>query len=245
MITLRISIIIALISSALVSLWSCESETIPPQSSRLGIDYFPLEVGRYSIYKVEDIQYTLVAEPDTQQYQLKEVVADSFPGQGGEIVYRLERFSRAMESDPWALDSVWTARKSTQRIVVVENNIPRIKLVFPTSFGQRWDANALNSREETTYELRNTSQALIDEIDSPLDSLMLEDMLTVIQAQSQDTIINRVEASETYAEKLGLLYKKSLRLNYCASEPECIGLGILESGRIYRQTLIAYGHENN
>ncbi|MDF9795947.1 hypothetical protein OKW21_001210 [Catalinimonas alkaloidigena] len=236
---------IVLIIIAFVSLSACESETIPPQQSRLGIDYFPLEVGRYSIYKVEDIAYTLVAEPDTQQYLLKEVVADSFPGQGGETIYRLERFTSTTDSGFWELDSVWTARKSTQRIVVVENNVPRIKIVFPASFGQRWDANALNSREETAYELRNTSQTLLDEVDSPLDSLMLENMLTVVQAQSQDTIINRIEASETYAENLGLFYKKSLRLHYCASEPECIGLGILESGRIYRQTLIAYGHENN
>ncbi len=230
---------------AVASLWSCESETIPPQYSALGVDYFPMEVGRYAVYQIEDIQYTLVAEPDTQRYQLKEFVADSFPGQGGEVIYRLERFSRASETDTWNLDSVWTARKNNQRVVVVENNIPVIKLVFPIEYGQRWDANALNSREEKQYELRNTEQVLLTEIDSPLDSMLMENMLTVIQQESQDTIINRVQVSETYVEKLGLYYKKSLSLHYCASAPECIGLGILESGRIYRQTLIAYGHESN
>lgn len=242
---MRAFISIALFAIALFSLWSCENETIPPQSSQLGLDYFPLEVGRYAVYQIEDIEYSLTAEPDTQQYQLKEIVADSFPGQGGEIVFLLERFSRAGEATDWQLDSVWTARKNNQRVVVVENNIPLIKLVFPFEFGLRWDANALNSREETQYELRNTSQALLDEIDSPLDSALQENMLTIIQAESQDTIISRIQASETYVENLGLFYKKSLRLQYCASEPECIGLGILESGRIYRQTLIAYGHENN
>lgn len=242
---MRESFIIALFVTAFLSLWSCESETIPPQSSRLGLDYFPLQVGRYAIYQVENVEYSLVAEPDTQRYQLREVVADSFPGQGGEVVYRLERFSRTNEAETWNLDSVWTARKSNQRVVVVENNIPLIKIVFPLELGLHWDANALNSREETQYELRNTSQTLLDEIDSPLDSTLLQDMLTVIQAESQDTIISRVQASETYVENLGLFYKKSLRLQYCASDPECVGLGILESGHIYRQTLIAYGHENN
>lgn len=243
---MRASISIALISIAVCSIWSCESETIPPQTSRLGLDYFPLEVGNYAIYSVEAIEYSLVAAPDTQQYQLREVVADSFPGQGGEIVYRLERFSRNTELEPWQLDSVWTARKSNQRIVVIENNIPLIKMVFPLVLGLRWDAHALNSREETLYELRNTSQSLLEEIESPLDSSsLLENMLTVIQAESQDTIINRIQASETYVENMGLIYKKSLRLQYCASTPECVGLGILESGRIYRQTLIAYGHEND
>lgn len=237
--------VIALFVAASLSLWSCESETIPPQTSRLGLNYFPLEVGRYAIYQVENIEYSISAEADTQRYQLREVVADSFPGQGGEVVYRLERFLRDSDTESWDLDSVWTARKSNQRVVVVENNIPLIKIVFPLVLGLRWDANALNSREETRYELRNTSQTLLDEIDSPLDSALQDDVLTVIQAESQDTIISRVQASETYVENLGLFYKKSLRLQYCASEPECVGLGILESGHIYRQTLIAYGHENN
>lgn len=227
----------------LAGMAACESETLPPQNLRLGIDYFPLEVGRYAEYDVEAITFTVIAEPDTQIYQLREVVADSFPGEGGETVYRLERFKREASQNAWRPDSVWTARKSPQRVVVVENNVPLVKLVFPFSNGLIWDANALNSREVDTYELVATTPVLKEEIISPLDSALLEDMLTVIQEQSQDTIITRVEASETYAENLGLVYKKSLRLQYCNSEPECIGLGILESGRIYRQTLTAYGKE--
>lgn len=226
-----------------MGLAACESENLPPQNLRLGIDYFPMEVGRYAEYDVEAITFTVIAEPDTQQYQLREVVADSFPGEGGEIVYRLERYTRTVYQDNWQLDSVWTARTSPQRVVVVENNVPIVKLVFPFSNGLSWDANALNSREADTYELVATPPVLNEEIESPLDSALLKDMLTVIQEQSQDTIITRVEASETYAENLGLVYKKSLRLQYCNSEPECIGLGILESGRIYRQTLTAYGKE--
>lgn len=228
---------------ALLALAACEAEILPPQNLRLGLEYFPLETGRFAEYRVEEITYTVVDEPDTLSYLLREVVADSFPGQGGETVYRLERSVRPDDTQPWRLDSVWTARSSAQRIVVVENNIPRVKLVFPFRPGLVWDANALNSREENNYELVATPSVLKNEIDSPLDSSAFESLLTVIQEQSQDTIITRVEANETYAQNLGLVYKKSLRLQYCNSEPECIGLGILESGFIYRQTLIAYGKE--
>lgn len=226
-----------------VVLASCQSEVLPPQDLRLGLDFYPLETGRYAEYEVEVINYTVVNEPDTQRYLLREVVADSFPGQGGEVIFRLERFTRTANVDQWSLDSVWTARSSSQRVVVVENNVPLVKLVFPFRAGLTWDANALNSREEDSYELVATPQVLKDEIESPLDSSAFDNLLTVIQEQSQDTIITRVEASETYAQDLGLVYKKSLRLQYCNSEPACIGLGLLESGRIYRQTLIAYGKE--
>lgn len=222
---------------------ACESEVLPPQSLRLGLDYFPLETGRYAEYQVEEITYTVVNEPDTLSYLLREVVADSFPGEGGETVFMLERSTRPDTTQAWRLDSVWTARSSAQRIVIVENNVPKVKLVFPFRAGLSWDANALNSREADSYELVATPSVLKNEIDSPLDSSAFDNLLTVIQQQSQDTIITRVEASETYAPNLGLVYKKSLRLQYCNSEPECIGLGILESGYIYRQTLIAYGKE--
>ena len=227
----------------LLGLASCEQETLSPQSQRLGVSYYPMEVGRYAEYAVEEIIYTVVAEPDTQQYLLREVVADSFPGQGGEIIYQLERSTRPSTQQDWSLDSVWTARKSTQRVVVIENNVPLVKLVFPFTSGLNWDANALNSREADSYELVATPEVLRNEIKSPLDSTLLVDMLTVVQEQSQDTIITRFEASETYARDLGLVYKKSLRLQYCNSEPACIGMGILESGRIYRQTLTTYGKE--
>lgn len=192
---------------------------------------------------MEDITYTLIDEPDTSRYLLRESVADSFPGQGGEIVYRLERFTRPDTQTVWSLDSVWTARKSPQRVVVVENNVPFIKLVFPFNIGLEWDGNALNSREPDQYELVPTPSDLQQEIVSPLDSTLLDEILTIVQEQGRDTIITRVEVSETYAENLGLVYKKSLRLQYCNSEPECIGLGIIESGRFYRQIMIAHGQE--
>ena len=228
---------------ALLVLVACEAEVLPPQNLRLGLDYFPLETGRYAEYQVEEITYTVVNEPDTLSYLLREVVADSFPGEGGETVFRLERSTRPDTTQAWILDSIWTARSSAQRIVIVENNVPKVKLVFPFRAGLNWDANALNSREVDSYELVATPSVLQNEIESPLDSSTVDNLLTVIQQQSQDTIITRVEASETYAPNLGLVYKKSLRLQYCNSEPECIGLGILESGYIYRQTLIAYGKE--
>jgi len=224
-------------------LTACDSETLPAPSEQAGSNFFPLEVGRFAEYTIERIDYTLVSEPDTQRYLLREVVADSFPGQGGEVVYRLERSIRDNASQAWQLDSVWTARKNAQRVVVVVNNQPLIKLVFPPRPGIQWDAHALSSREAMLYELRASPSVLLDEINSPLDSTLWMNSLTVIQAESRDTIITNVQASETYAEDLGLVYKKSLKLAYCASDPECVGIGQLESGYIYRQTLTAYGKE--
>jgi hypothetical protein len=222
------------------SLLACKSEIIEPSSNRLGTSYFPLEVGTFREYLVQQIDYSLVNEPDTQRFFLREVVTDSFPGQGGELIYRLERFSRFSADQKWALDSIWTARTNPQRVVVVENNIPLIKLVFPFSGGLVWDGNALNAKPADTYELQSTSETLLEEIESPLDTL-LNQSITVVQSEISSLVSDSI-FSETYVDQVGLFYKKSIAIEYCA-EADCLGEFIAEFGRDYRQTLVAYGKE--
>lgn len=225
---------------AAFAMLACESESVPPSSARLGISYFPIKVGDFREYAIQHISYTIVNAPDTQQYFLREVVADSFPGQGGELVYRLERFSRTSMEQNWQLDSVWTTRTSTQRVVVVENNLPIVKLVFPFTNDLRWDGNALNAKPADSYELQSTSEALLEEIESPLDTLFGQSV-TVVQSNIS-SLVSDSTFSETYVDQIGLFYKKSVALQYCAEE-DCLGQYIVEFGRDYRQTLIAYGKE--
>ena len=219
-------------------LLACESETIQPSSTRLGLSYFPVEVGNFREYAIRDISYNLLNEPDTQRYFIREVVTDSFPGQGNEAIYRLERFSRFSTTQEWQLDSVWTARLNAQRAVVVENNTPFIKLVFPFVNDLEWDGNALNAKPTDRYELQSTSETLLEEIESPLDTL-LDQSITVVQS-NLSSLVNDSIFSETYVDEIGLFYKKSVDLAYCAEE-DCLGQFIIDFGRDYRQTLIAYG----
>ena len=219
----------------------CISDDMPaPALPTAGPDYFPLSVNRYAIYDVEDIRYTLRDGADTSRYQLREWVADSLIGEGGEIIYSLLRYTRNSVADQWQLDSIWTARKNQARVVVVENNVPFLKLVFPFQEGLQWDGNLLNSTWPQTYTLTATDTTLRREIGTDLDSL-LDNSQTVIQRDLQ-TLVNDSVLLETYGEQVGLIFKKSLILQYCADE-DCIGQQKIESGRSYRQTLVAYGKE--
>ena len=225
----------------LVLMSGCTSDDIPTPGANegdrpVGSDYYPLTVNQYAVYHVEDIRYSLRDGADTGQYQLLERVADSLPGAGGEIIYTLERYTRNLPDDAWALDSIWTARKSERRVVVVENNVPFVKLVFPLQAGTEWDGNALNSRPPQTYTLTLTDSTLQREIG--LDSLLVQSR-TVVQRQLE-TLVNDSVLVETYGPGVGLIYKKSRVVEYCADE-DCIGQKQIEAGRIYRQTLIEHG----
>ena len=57
---------------------ACSPTEETPDPSRLGYDFMPLEVGRYVDYDVFQVTYQLdQTRPDTQRYQLRELVADT------------------------------------------------------------------------------------------------------------------------------------------------------------------------
>ena len=217
-----------------------EAPLSPTLNGSLDGQYYPLTVGRYAVYEVEDIRYTVRDGVDTNQYQLQERVADSWLGAGGEIIYSLERYKRDSEAEAWQLDSVWTARKNARSLVVVENNIAYTKLVFPFRDALEWDGNALNSNPAQTYQLTATDSTLRQEI-GPRWQQRVENSRTVVQRQLE-TLVNDSVLTETYAPDLGLLYKKTRILHYCADD-DCIGQKQITSGRSYRQTLLTYGED--
>lgn len=214
---------------------SCQTDPLEPDESRLGLDFFPLETGQYRIYDVEEIQYRITGNIDTIRYQLKEIVEDSML-MNNELTHRLHRFSRATEGTAWHLDSVWTARKNTRQVIVTESNVPYLKLVFPVAENTSWDGNSYNSKTAENYTMINISQPFA------LENISFDNSITVVHSNNQDTIISLDSRKEIFARNIGLIYKESLLLDYCA-EVHCIGQGIIEQGVKYRQRLIDHGYE--
>lgn len=207
-----------------------------PDTTRVGFDFFPLQVGDFRVYQVEEITKTVLFGYDTARFQLKESLVDSFPGQGGDIIYLLHRSKRLSANDAWELDSVWTARRNQTQAVTVESNVPFIKMVFPIDENKIWDGNKLNSADNDTYEMRN----LFVSFDTGFT--IFEETLTVIQNERLDTIDFWDYRKEVYGLNIGLIYKNSRFLKFC-SDDDCIGQKIIERARILKQTIIDYGKE--
>ena len=143
------------------TLISCnKSKVIGPEI--LGYDFYPIEIGQYRIYDVEEIQYKLVGF-DTSFYQLRETIFDSI-STTDQIVYLIRRDKRASESDQWESDSVWTATATTNYLAISENNVPFVKLTFPVELGKEWNGNVLNSKSEITYYYQFVTEGIIDSV---------------------------------------------------------------------------------
>lgn len=219
----------------LFCLMGCSEEPLPPQTERVGFDYFPLQTGLFRTYDVEQIDFSVITS-DTSHFQLKELVVDSFLNAENDYTFILHRLSREDETTEWALDSVWTTRRTSTLAVVVENNVSIIKLVFPVASDKEWDGNSLNSRESEIFQITDLNLPLT------LGDTTYNETLTVVQSDIEDNLITQDQREETFVRGIGLVQKDFVTLNFC-SRDDCLGQGIIESGQILRYNLIEHGRE--
>lgn len=201
-----------------------------------GEEYFPLGKGAYTVYKVTETKYSIVSGNETREYFLKEVVADSASDDFNNLVYRIERFSKDNEEDPWDLDSVWTARKSGNQFIKVENNIEFVKLVIPVKEGKEWNGNAFNSREKETYRMEMVHQPLL------LNDIQFDSTLTQIQKMDSNVVAQDFR-TEIYAKGVGLIYKKFIVTTNHQENGSIVFPIKIDNGIDLTQTIIEYGTE--
>jgi len=215
---------------------ACTSSIIELGPEDMGYDFFPLEIGDYKEYKVENIKYRILGDHDTSYYLLKEVVADTFRNQAGNLVYKLNRYKSDPNNIDWNLDSIWTATKNITNVVVVENNIPYARLNFPVRDNYNWDGNAFNIMDYDDYIYIDAYKPI------EFEEKVYNSTVKVIHEETLDYIVSTNIRNEIYAENVGLIYKETIILHYC-TENECLGDTIIEQGVNYKQELIDYGKE--
>lgn len=216
---------------------ACSSSTETPDPQKLGYQYYPIEVGSYRIYDVVAVHFPFIGDSDTTRYELKELVQGVYQQESEDTAYYLHRFSRIDYNEAWQLDSIWTIRKSPRNIVVVENNTPVIKLVFPASVGLSWDSNAMNAEGPAPYSISQLGAAF------DKNDLIYENTLHVVEENNMDTVINERYRETIYAENIGMIYKEIRYIDYCATTVACLGEGIIEGGSKQTYTLKEYGNE--
>lgn len=202
----------------------------------LGNDYYPIKLGAYSVYYTQDTTY-LLSGPQVDNYYLRELVIDSvMSSDQSEVVYTLERSRKEMLSDDrWLIDSIWTVRVSSSRIVKTENNVPFVKLVFPIEHEKTWDGNSFNTQGTLLYEYSNV---LTDTV--MFDTLSYSNLWTVVQKNEPEDFLGRDFRKEVYAPQSGMILKVVSDWDYDQSAfPD----RNIINGRGFVQTLIVNGEE--
>lgn len=214
-----------------VFLTSC-NEKVDVTPEILGQDYYPISIGQYRIYDVEEIIYKLAAF-DTSHYQLRETIFDSLVS-ADQITYLIRRDKRNNAQEQWTSDSVWTATRTENYLAISENNVPFMKLTFPIESGREWDGNSLNTKSEIIYYYTGTTEQLID-------SISLDNHIRLIIEDIEPNIVNQDERSEVYVRDIGLVQKHYMTLKFCTVD--CNEIGEIEGGRFLNQVLTEAGNE--
>lgn len=221
---------------SIISISACQ-KSIEPDDKRLGYAYFPLEIGRYIVYNVEENAYQVAdsGRPQKRFYQLKEIVTDTFTNLSGEKQFVLERYVRTSFDSPWQIDSVWSALRTGSQAIKFENNVPYIKLVFPTENNKRWNGNAYNNKGEQTYRITDYRKP------KTFGELSFSNTLKV-EMGKDSSLVSHIQREEIFALDVGLVYLFRKNVRYF-SDPPNLGLGRIESGKIEKFIIIDYGKE--
>jgi hypothetical protein len=201
-------------------------------------EYFPLCTGFYQIYSVEETKYSAVNPATHESYELKTEVVDSFLNDMGTHTYVLYRSKRQTENHAWEFMESWSARITPFQGIVTEGNISFVRLVFPASVNARWNGNQLNTQEPDEYTIVTSGQHYTLE-----NGETFADCVAITQHDDFD-ILERDQRQEVYARNIGLIYKKSVVLNYCRDSQSItcpFGVDFIIDGFEYEQVLKSYG----
>ncbi len=216
-----------------LGLASC-NKTIEPDDKRLGYVYFPLEIGNYLVYAVEEKNYTIL-DSNRVFYQLKEVVADTFTNLSGQKQFVLERYRRNNELENWRIDSVWSALRTGSQAIKFENNIPYIKLVFPVERNSSWNGNAYNDKGERTFRITEFRQS------RRYGDIQLPNTVKVLMG-NDSSLVTQFKREEIFAENIGLVFMQRINVRF-KSDAINLGKGLIESGKVEKFTIIEFGKE--
>lgn len=198
----------------------------------LGYDFFPLEVGAYWQYDVMQVEFD-ASGPDTSYFELRNTIVERNQDSNQDFFILMEE-TRGSESDPWSPANTWTMRRDAFTGVVVEENIPFIKMTFPVIEGGVWDGNAYNTLGFSEYEYREAPEAAYDELIGGAAKILVQ------ISDIPKNLVNQDQRLEVYARGIGLVEKNYIILNFCTSN---CGSEEIDSGTIIEQVLTAYGKE--
>ena len=190
-------------------------------------EYFPLELQREKKFLVTNIIHNSFGK-DTSSYYLKEIITESFIDLEGDTAYRIERYWRTDTSQSFDIKDVWVAKKTTNFLQQIEENVSFTKLIFPINANTFWNGNAFNNLGYKEYSVQSIHAAF------DLNNLIF-DSCVVINQHYKSNLLQYENSQEIYSLGLGLIYKEEIVLQINNGN-----INDISQGNEYIQELIEY-----
>lgn len=226
-------------------------QTPDDYSIEQGLEYFPLEVGKFIEYQVDSTIFDPTG--DTAVFFsttfVKEEIIDTLSDNNGNTLYKIEHFERAADTLPWTIRKVLTESIQGNQAIRTEDNLRFIKLVFPVKKSKSWDGNIhFNSGlivtvAGETLEMFKGWSYRVNTVNEPasIGTFQFDETTTVREADTENLIELR-RSTATYAKGVGLVYREVWILDTQCID-DCIGKPWeekAEKGFILKQTILKH-----
>ena len=191
----------------------CDKDDAPERPAP-GYDYYPLAIGRYWEYDVEELRYIDKYKTDSpteeKRYQLREEIDTTGTDLTGQTYFRILRSSRPDSTAEWKQDSIYTVKRLPSRLERYEQNKRVIKLAFPVLEGKKWSADTLSHTLDTLFS--EQVQFRYRDVGKPMTvgGKSFETTLRVMQA-AEVNAVEEIDSHEIYAKGVGMAFKRYKR----------------------------------
>jgi hypothetical protein len=211
--------------------FSCENSDTDPIDE---YDYYPLAVGRFAIYEVNEVVYSSgQANPVSKTWQEKDEVDRVSTDAEGFSTYTVSRSTRNASTDYWQKVKEFTVRKSPDKILTNIDNQTFFSLAFPISPKYEWNGNTYNNLDAESYYYQEINEP------ASIGAQNFSKTLKVVE-RNDTSIINRYLGVKQYGLGVGLISDEQIAFEFCQSE-DCIGSGKIESGSRKTRKILEYG----
>lgn len=195
--------------------YACSEDEVEQFDIDYGYEYFPLIVGKNKIYQVDSITFDTIlgkTKVDSVRFFLMESIVEKYTNALGDTVFRIERYTRNSDTQPWKLKDVVSAEKNEQTCIRSEQNFRLIKLAFPLNIRSHWNP-VLHIDKDVEVKAGNENikmflywKAEVDKIENEKTILgkKYANVISVFQANSENAIELR-RVTERYAKGIGLI----------------------------------------
>jgi hypothetical protein len=215
------------IVTLIVIIISCKKTTYNYPANPLTNYFMPLQVGKFSIYRLDSLNFYFYGQIDTvSSYLAKDSVEKMGTDNAGHQVWFVTRYLSDTTGASWTPTQTYTVTPSVQTLEIVENNLRFIKLAFPMDEGFSWTGNTYLPANPYQDFFVFSDNANVDmglwnytyqNVNTPVNisGIQYDSSVTVLQINDSinvpvviDTIFaTRTYWSETYAKHVGLVYR--------------------------------------
>ena len=214
----------------LIFIVSCEVDREAP--ILLNSAYFPLEIGNFWIYEVDETVYFGEADFETNNYFYRDQITDQYINEAEDPAFTMVR-QFSVDRENWENERVFSLVFSQNRLIKHDNNFQEILLVYPVEAGLTWDGNGLNNNNVEFFYVEEKGPYF-------LNNNSFSETVKVRKSNEDDLITIRDIRFEVFAEEVGMVESYEEVYSYC-SRNDCLGEQIIQSGRFKHLKLITNG----